>query len=296
MIKAYSQILSPPYSGLAQVVESDRARAITIDGKSWEFHFLHDMPVPGKSSDGQYHRRFRRVATILSGKLKEIAEQSTPESRELDDRILELALYLSTARFPFPPADLYEFWILDPVDDSPLALIFSCVESEQMSAYPNKTEWTALPASVMPVERTPEEETNGVPPVNYRIEQLVTERAGYKPRGQWFKRREGESDSFPSLLLKEDWEKDEQSELCQRYLERLSTRLLMLHDLGHDDRERLEVAARPHVFEVERFSRFYPDVIDDRLMSAILVEARLKRGNSIKEASMLDRRDGVLYR
>ena len=40
MIKAYSQRLLPPYSGQVQIAESDRARAITTDGESWEIHFL----------------------------------------------------------------------------------------------------------------------------------------------------------------------------------------------------------------------------------------------------------------
>jgi len=149
-----------------------------------------------------------------------------------------------------------------------------------MADFPDRAEWTALSSAAMRIERTPEEEQNSEPPVNYRVERMVAERAGPKPRGRWFTRRESDSNTFPPLLLKEDWEDASQFELCQRYIKRQSTRLLMLHDLQHDDRKRLETAARKNVLEVERFYPFYPDVADEQLMNTILVEARLRRNPS----------------
>ena len=280
MVKGYSQRLTPPYSGLVQIAESDRARAVTMDGKRWEFHFLFGGPDAGSMPDGPNRRRFARVASIQSDKLGTIATRSTEETKDVDDRIRELAVFISTARFPFPSADRHEYWLLDPEDDSPLALIFSCVDGDQMADFPDRAEWTALPSAVMKIDRTPEEERNSEPPVNYRVERMVAERAGSRPRGQWFTRRASEPDTFPPLLLREDWEDEQQFALCQRYIQRQSTRLLMLHDLRHDDRKRLESAARQNVLEVERFHPFYPDVVDRPLMNAMLVEARLRRDSS----------------
>ncbi len=276
MVKGYSQRLTPPYAGLVQIAESDRARAITMDGKSWEFHFLFAIPEANRTPGRQNQRRFKRVASIESDQLSKISAQPAHETKTIDERILELAAYISSARFPFPPADSYEYWLLDPENDSPLALIFSCVDGEQMADFPDRPEWTALSSAAMRIERTPEEERAGEPPVNYRVERMVAERAGSKPRGQWFERGDSEPDTFPALLLKEDWEDTGQFELCQRYIKRQSTRLLMLHDLQHDDRKRLEHAARQNVFEVQRFYPFYPEVADRQLMNAILVEARLR--------------------
>ena len=277
MVKGYSQRLTPPYSGIVQVAESERARAISMDGNSWEFHFLFAIPEHDQTPGRRNQRRFKRVAAIEIGKVRDIAAQTSPEAGAVDDRIVELAAFIAAASFPFPSADKYEYWLLDPEDDSPLALIFSCVDGEQMADFPDRPEWTALSSAAMRIERTPEEERVGEPPVNYRVERMVAERAGSKPRGQWFERGDSESDTFPALLLKEDWEDAVQFELCQRYIQRQSTRLLMLHDLQHDDRKRLETAARQNVFEVERFYPFYPDVADQQLMNAILVEARLRR-------------------
>ena len=65
----------------------------------------------------------------------------------------------------------------------------------------------------------------------------------------------------------------------------------MLQSLSSDQRDRLEVAAKQHVFEVEQYYPMYPEVNDRCLMEAILVEARIRRavpqvpGSSKKEKS-----------
>ena len=294
MIKCYSQRITPPYSGLVQIVESEQARATSMDGITWEFYFLATMPGQGGKPDRHYQRRYSPVALIDRLEIKRIAQQPVHEQENMDERVLELILFIAEARLPFTPIDRFEFWLLDAEDNSPLALIFSCIESDQMEAFPNKTEWTALPAAVMAIEKTTEELESGVPPVNARFENIVRERAGYYPKAKWFQRHAGENEIFPPLLVKEDWTQDEHKDLCQRYIQRKSARLLMLHDLKKEDRERLEHTARRHVFEVERFSACYPEVIDQKLMNSILVEARLRRDTS-EDSIVAKRRDGIHY-
>jgi hypothetical protein len=259
-----------------QIAESDRARAITMDGHKWEFHFLFAIAEPDQSPARPNQRRFQRVAALDREQIDKVAAQSSVESAAADERIVELADFIVSARFPFPPADRHEYWLLDAVDESPLALIFSCVDGEQMADFPDRAEWTALSAAAMRIERTPEEQRSGEPPVNYRVERMVAERAGARPRGHWFTRGENNAHAFPPMLLREDWDDPDQFDLCQRYIQRQSTRLLMLHNLQHDDRRRLEDAARHNALEVARFYPFYPDVVDQDLMNAILVEARLR--------------------
>ena len=95
-------------------------------------------------------------------------------------------------------------------------------------------------------------------------------------------------------MVREDWQDETEHELCQRYLQRLSPRLLMLHGLAHADRLRLEQAARANVMEVARFYPTYPEVADQELMSTMRVEARM-RGLTEEEPAINNRRDGVLY-
>jgi hypothetical protein len=284
----------PPYSGQAQIAESDLARAITMDGELWEIHFVYAANAGQGAGERSAKRKFRRVAGIRHSQLVEMAGQSSAEFEDVDERILELARFLAAASLPFPAMDNYEYWLLDPADDSPLALIFSCIQAEQMANFPALTEWTALPAAVMPIEATDEEKERSDSPVNYRLERLVAERAGSKPRARWFHRRPDEQESFPAFLVREDWREEEHQALCQRYIDRQSSRLLMLHGLQSEERRRLEHAAKSHAVEVARFYRLYPEVVDEKLMNAIRTEARLRNPTGERNP-LLDRRDGVLY-
>ena len=294
MIRAYSQRLMPPYSGQVQIAESDRARALTLDGKSWEIHFLQNAEVDESQTGKFTHRRFIRVLNLEHHSLQNIAESSSTQAEDVDERVVELATYLASAALPFPSNDSYEYWLLDKEDESPLALIFSCSDEELMSNFPSKTEWMALPAAVMPIGYTEEEKESKRPPVNYRVEQMIAERAGYYPKAKWFKRDVNEKVAFPSLLIREDWQDRDKHQLCQRYLQRQSSRLLMLHGLSREDRQRLEISAKGHALEVGRFHKLYPEVVDTKLMNAILVEARLRAATE-EESPLRNRRDGVYY-
>ncbi len=281
MIRSYSQRLLPPFSGVVQIAESERARALSFDGINWEIQYFaasaqsNDPPVREKGY--ALDRSFFKVAKLANHQLTPYVLPACLDSAEVADCITELSEFLSAARLPFPAADVFEYWLLDGRDESPLALIFSCCEEAQMSTYPAQSEWTALPHSKMKIENTADEQDRGAAPVNHRFQSLVANRAGNKPRGAWFNRSDDETTAFPGLLVRENWQHDADHDLCQRYLLRKAPRLLMLQGLLPEDRERLEIAARKHPFEVEQYFPLYPEINDQRLMAAIRVEARLRR-------------------
>ena len=289
MIKTYSQRLLPPYYGLAQIAESERARAITVDGQTWEIQFL-------RTGNGSQSRNniFRRAVTISDSEIKQKKLESLLEGQEVDERILELTDFLTDVSLPFPVVDRYEYWLLDEKHQSPLALIFSAKDPEQMNAYPSRPEWTALPAAVMPIESTEEEKSYAAAPVNYRLERLVAERAGVNPKAKWFTRSSSEEFTFPTFMLSEDWQEEESIDLCQRYLYRQSPRLLMLHGLNQELRRQLEINAKSFALEAARFYPLYPEVVDQTLMNAILVEAKI-RGTTEDQPALHKRRDGIHY-
>jgi len=281
MIRAYSQRLLPPFSGVVLIAESDRARAQSFDGLSWEIHYLPgshqgnglDRRVPGYAMD----RSFIRAAHVQDQQVTPYVLPAHLDSTEVNGCIEELAEFLATAKVPFPAADIYEYWLLDGLDDSPLALILSCCDESQMSTLPARAEWTALPHSKMSVENTAQEQTGNEPPVNHRIQRMVARRSGSTPRAAWFKRRHDDTEDFPALLVREDWQSTPDHEVCQRYLSRKAPRLLMLQGLSQQDRERMEVAAKSYAMEVDQYFPLYPEVNDQHRMSAIRVEARLRR-------------------
>ncbi|NEX18267.1 MAG: hypothetical protein C1943_17070 [Halochromatium sp.] len=294
MIQAHSQRVLQPYSAQVQIAESETARALSMDGDLWEFQFIFASGRGSAAATGQRRGRFIRATTIRQCDLEQLLANPTSEDGAVDERILELARFLLEARLPFPARDHYEYWLLDAADDSPLALIFSCIEAAQMDSFPNLTDWTALPAAVLPIETSEEERSRAYGPVNYRLERCVAERSGSKPKAQWFKRGDDESEHFPPFLLREDWGDEESHGLCQRYLNRQAPRLLMLQGLETVERRRLEVAAKANALDVARFYPLYPEIADKALMDSIRIEAQLRMAAGEK-AYALDRRDGVHY-
>ncbi len=283
MIRAFSQRLMPPFSGQVQIAESDTYRALTLDGLVWEIQFVKRSHI--------------RVATVSASDIK--ARAVSPERQDrgpVDEQIIELLDFLANVELPFTATDRYEYWLLDAQDESPLALIYSCSEAGQIEKFPARPEWTALPAAVMPVERTEDEMKNESAPVNYQLERLVAERAGTRPKACWYNRDEHEKEIFPPLLIREEWPEEFQMQLCQRYVQRQAPRLLMLHGLSRNDRQRLETYCRPHAMEVARFFGLYPEVVDRTLIQALCVEARLRAATEGEtQPALHKRRDGILY-
>jgi hypothetical protein len=293
MIRSHSQRLLQPYSAQVQIAESDHARALSTDGDLWEFQFIY-ANARGKESSGPQRGRFIRAAHIRHCDLARIIEDPSTKDGDVDPRILDLATFLLEARLPFEAADRYEYWLLDPTDGSPLALIFSCVDASEMASFPRLTDWTALPAAVMPIEMSEAERSRSYGPVNYRLERCVAERAGTKPRARWFTRRYSESEEFPPFLIREDWQSEEHQDLCQRYLHRQAPRLLMLHWVSSADRRRMELAAKANALDVARFYPLYPEIAENAVMDKIRIEARLRMAAG-ERAYAMGRRDGVLY-
>lgn len=294
MIKAHSQRILQPFSAQVQIAQSEGARALSIDGDLWELQFIYANGRGGKVSPGQQRGRFTRAAHIRHCDLQRVIDNPSTDEGEVDQRIIELAQFLLGATLPFEAADRYEYWLLDPTDDSPLALIFSCVDASEMASFPRLTEWTALPAAVMPIETTEAERSRSYGPVNYRLERSIAERAGTKPKARWFTRRYHEGEEFPPFLIREDWDGDEQRDLCQRYLARQAPRLLMLHGVGLEERRRMEEAAKANALDVARFYPLYPEVADHEVVDKIRIEARLRMAAG-ETAYAMGRRDGVLY-
>lgn len=280
MIRSYSQRILPPFSGVVQIAESDRARALSFDAITWEIQYL---PGSNSSDDNRrvrgygLNRSYYDVASLYKDELSMFVFPSCIDHDEISESILELSEFLSTAQVPFPAADNFEYWLLDATDDSPLALIYSCCDESLIGTYPGQTEWIALPHSKMNIANTEGERARNEPPVNHRFQRMIASRAGRNPRAAWFRRDQDNCDAFPSLLVREDWHNETDYDLCQRYLMRKAPRLLMLHGLPYDDRERLEVAAKSHVFEIEQYFTMYPEVNDQRRLSAMRVEAQIRR-------------------
>lgn len=289
MIRMYSRRLLLPFVGVVQIAEMDQARALSLDGDYWSIQYK--LPVdpnqqtrtkrvdPGSTYTRIIGYNYAAVGTVKEGQLENHPVHpalDVDEVRSAGNRLFEA---VTAARLPFEAADRYEYWLLDARDETPLALLYTCVGEQERELTPPRAEWHPMPASELKVEPPEPPQSFYVPPVNYRLERMVEERAGTKPRAAWFERNDPKEGDFPPCLIREDWQNAKEQELCDRYIRRLAPRLLMLQGLSRPVRERLENAAREHVFEIERFHALYPEVVDHRLITAARVEARMRRAN-----------------
>jgi len=263
MFKTFAQRLTPPYSGLVQIAESDTYRALTLDGLMWEVQYVNRIHI--------------RVCTMSANELKSRTSKSAKVVDDVADPALgEFFDFLADVELPFPATDQLEYWLLDHTDQTPLALIYSCTTKAQMEKFPSRAEWASLPDAVMKVVKTDDEIKSNKPPINYQLESLVSERAGTNKKAQWFDRSQPDTQHFPPLLVREDWVSDEHRAICKRYIDRQAPRLLMLQGISDEERSRLEACCSEHALEVARFSKMYPSIIDKPSIDALRVEARLR--------------------
>jgi len=284
MISMYSRKLLLPFVGVIQLAELAGARALSLDGKGWAIHYaISSNSNPQNTQTSKSDLDYVLVATYQDSQLKTKSAYRYLEAGDAHLHIEQLCESVSTAQIPLTAADRFEYWLLDKDDEAPLALLQTAINQEELARPVPQPQWRAMPSSQLQI-RTPEpssESTQGVyvPPINYRLEQLVEERAGTRPKAVWIERSNPAADNFPPCLIAEDWDDEAGKQLCDQYIERLAPRLLMLPGLPRAVRQRLEKSACNYVFDIEKFYPLYPEVIDQSIMDAARVEAMLRRAN-----------------
>ena len=281
-VVTYSRRMMPPYSGQLQIAEFGDARALSIDGRNWELQFRFAARAadarPDPAGSDKQRNKYTSVASVTPEGLVRQALHPVYDTEAVTTAINRLADSIATATLPYMSIDRFEYWLLDRFDGKPLALLHSCASEAEMGGHSVRPTWMAMPAAQLPIEDIADQQQDYVPPVNARLESLIMERAGPSPQAAWFDRSEDSSTEFPACLIREDWEQEDQFRLCQLYINRLAPRLLMLQGLTREERQRLEQAARENALEVERFHQLYPEVIDQKQLTALRVEARLRKG------------------
>lgn len=285
MIRMYSRKLLLPFVGVIQLAEVGKARALSLDGKDWAIHYVipsHAKPQ-SRTQISDLDAEYTLVAVFQGGQLKAKTAYRHLQDANAHAHIDLLCEAVSTTQIPLSATDRFEYWLLDKNDGAPLALLQSATRQEEMARPVPQAEWRAMPASQLEIQTQEVSSEAGqgvyVPPVNYRLEKLIEERAGDKPRAVWLARSDPAEDNFPPCLIREDWDNETAKQLCDQYIERLAPRLLMLHGLPQAVRQRLERAACQFVFDVEKFYPLYPEVIDKAIMDTARVEAQIRHSN-----------------
>lgn len=302
-LSVYATRLMPPYSGVVQVVEDDKARAVSMDGTNWEIQAWHE------AKDGLFSPHARQPSTKKHYRVARYTVEDgiyryplypTLDPNEIYASCMPVIKKIADLELPLKIQDNYEYWLVDAEEQRPLALIGSSHSPANLGNVPPRPDWRALSSMQLDLKSTPEEVEEGLSPPSDRLERLVRKKAGINPKAYWYKRADNgdaeqlvdgkiipekiESHWFPEFLIREDWETEADNSVCYRYLERISPRLLMLQRLTHAGRERAEIMAKSFALEVERYHKLYPEIADEELMVTMRVEARLRRSMQNQQA------------
>ena len=299
-LQLYSLRQLSPFQGLVHIASLPQVRAISNDGVFWQIQVSveNQQHKMGLQQPG-LPRRF-----VLWGVWsKQFGLKSMPLDPMLDvpnDELVEQqlvpALAFSLQQLPFAPRDHYELWILDNQDNSPVALL--ATRTDAYSIEQIKTlHWKASTNSQRNFISARSHTT--VEPL-LKLERLIADHTCCPIRSQWFLRdtngdgtgmtgqnldkhlidRILKKNQFPELLIRESWPHDDDRLLAEDYQNWLAPRLLTLHHLLPATRARLELAAQAYATETAQLLHLYPEIIDQKIINRILVEARLRAAAS----------------
>ncbi len=263
-VHCFSQRILNPFRGAMHCVRIRWGEAVTVDGRDWTLYIggecihedLDDEIHPGIcvpdikygewSTETGFHRAPVRLPTF----------ENTISA--IGERLLACVKAKAPA-LPFPPADFHELWLMDAASDRPLALLASHCDHQPREA-PPLLRWTPGQAAMDHDSRLID------------LRDRVASQAGEPVRTAWFDRRRHElpdADLNPDLLcdagialaVLKDWQSP-------------ATLLLPLDRVSRTEIERL---AAHHALRLAELLPLYPEFLQRELMTAALVEARMRR-------------------
>ena len=294
-----------PFLGVVAVVRTAAARAISMDGHTWQLQVRAHPPRglwsgAGYQSDWRYYRFgfWSDVRGLSRVPLNPILQ---PGAMVEDAEVLITAIQAQASALPFPLADALELWLLD-ADSRPLALLATAMEpSPDTLEAIGQPDWTAggrgeraFVSPTLEAQGIAERDGSETGRHARHLERLVQAAAGPRPRAQWLRRdRSGAASlvddehmlvseprlpaaSLPVLPLRPEWPAGPGADLVEDYLRWLAPYLLMLPSLDDALRRRLEQDAAADAMTVNSCWRLYPSVLDHDLIRRCRIEAKLR--------------------
>lgn len=278
-VRYYSLRRLSPYQGTVQVAECPGFRAMTADGLRWRVQFLNQRT------------RFSSYGIWRAdghGSLIE-TERTQPIIQTLRDR----------PPLPFPLADGMELWLLDGRERLPLALLASALP-ERAPAQAVALHWRAGLAGEDEFLAASLSRSDGQAshmPHRSVLDRFVQRAAGSRPQAQWFRRNtDGSGDGlemsglesrllgrrltslhFPELLLRSQWDNEQENLLVHDYHDWHAPSLLTHTNLARDTRAVLERAACRQAAKLFRVRYLLPEIIDTELLRVAMVEAVIRQ-------------------
>ena len=290
-----------PFQGLIQVIRSDIARAISIDGRQWQIQVICEAHQQewGIGTEDNIQRRYvlygtwSKASGLYSMPLEPMLD--VPSDEDIQQQLIK-RLESHYDKIPFPQLDCYELWVLDSENLLPIALLASSIDRENINNI-HVTRWRAYTAGDKTF-KPKRAQCNTNPAL--LLEQLISNHTQSPVLCQWFHRNDDGSaqainvpdskpeldgrklsaNDFPELLIKAHWPDLNIEILVEEYHEWLAPKLLCLQNIQDSTREMLEHAASHQALLSSQLLPLFPKTINQKIINKIMVETTIRKSTS----------------
>ena len=289
-VETYSARQLSPFTGNVQIVKTPFARALSLDGSSWQIQTICESHQQQWNINTDSQRRFIIYGSWhIDNQLSRLPidpSLDVPEECIIQKYLInEIKNHLRN--LPFKQQDVYECWLLHNETDLPVVLLATCTDSNLISTLPYIKRWRSRSGTETQFTSIP---TSYPDNPFIMLESKINDLASAPSGAHWFLRNDDrsgrelhgpkerllEAADFPELLLNTNWADASLSQLTTDYTHWLAPRLLTLQHISSKTRSMLETAAQSQPIEVFRYHKNYPAIINQELINKILVEAKLR--------------------
>ena len=275
-----------PFLGVIQIIETNRARAISVNGVVWDIEVGVYVPV---SSWGSLNAEKTEVAWYRYGLWSEedglVNRPLSPQYKnyhlhEHADHLID-EIKNNLKNIPFSLQDTEELWLLDISSQQPIALLASCRE-DALKPRPEPRKWQAcITGDGLPSQRRY--------PQSHVIEEAIKKRASFNLQKHWFSRQQNgdgichisgqrlDADLFPRFLVTQQWSDAEDARRVDEFIQWTAPALLTLQHLNDEERRMLEDKVIQQATSIEYHWHLYPDILDESKINSARVKSRLEK-------------------
>jgi hypothetical protein len=295
----YAQRLLNPYRGIINCIRYRSAEAVTADGVHWDIYVSNEA-LQDKRASGKY-----QVSDIRYGKwsaasgLKRGPVYPSDDFRAMEDMgaIVYEHLLQVHEDVPFSFADRYELWLLG-TDNQPLALLDSALSQDEIDLEQSRVWKPGMECKRTFTSAVVDELglTTATGDVADYLAVYVNNCAGSRSVAQVFERgadasglgcgginlepelasRRLPAADFPVNLLAARQHDDLHRQLLSDFLSWQAPWLLLLPTLPAEMRRQYEASARVQALKTAGQYQLYPEIINQAVIDAALVEARIR--------------------
>lgn len=306
-LRCYASRLLNPFQGVAQIVETGQARAISVDGINWRVQIrseIYKTPWSTLAIPAHYDRYFVYGVWSQQDGLARVPIHPSLYLEHVEQSAQDLLAQLLpvSRQLPFPLQDTLELWLMDASGEQPVALIGSRVPTEELPSY-KQPAWYPAENADTPFTSTAFAAEQAKATIKCQtqdfLQRIIKQRCVLPYQALWIERLPDgggcvlsnhagktqrrnqllDAARFPSCLLVEHWQDPQAQLLVTDYLH-WQAALLLLLPLPMQRRRELEQQAQQRPLTVHHHHRLYPDVVDKALLNKILVEAVMRKSTA----------------